>query len=57
MTFWKRLRLIGSVIVLVLAVVATVGALMQPPPTAPTTFDRPTPLRSPDAQTSGTKGL
>ena len=57
MTFWKRLRLIGSVIVLALAVVATVGALMQPAPTAPTTLDRPAPLRSPDPQTSGTKGL
>ncbi len=57
MTFWKRLRLIGSVIVLVLTVVATVGVLMQPAPTATTNLERPTPLRSPDSQTSGTKGL
>jgi hypothetical protein len=57
MTFWKRLRLIGSVIVFALAIVATVGALMQPAPAAPTSLDRPTPLRSPDPQTSGTKGL
>lgn len=57
MTFWKRLRLIGSVIVLVLTVVATVGVLMQPAPTATTNLERPTPLRSPDSQTIGTKGL
>jgi cell division septation protein DedD len=57
MTFWKRLRLIGSVIVLALAVVATVGALMQPTPTAPTTLERPAISATPDSQSNGTKGL
>jgi hypothetical protein len=57
MTFWKRLRLIGSVIVLVLAVVATVGALMQPAPTRPTTLERPAIFATPDSQSNGTKGL
>ncbi|MEI8155873.1 MAG: hypothetical protein WCH60_03345 [Burkholderiales bacterium] len=54
MTFWKRLRLIGSVIVLVLAVVATVGALTQP---APINTDPPQTTRSSDSLQSGTKGL
>jgi hypothetical protein len=54
MTFWKKLRLIGSVIVLVLAVVATVGALMQP---APINADPPQPIKPSDSLPNGTKGL
>jgi hypothetical protein len=54
MTFWKKLRLIGSVIVLVLAVVATVGALMHP---APISADPPQPTKPSDSLLNGTKGL
>ncbi len=54
MTFWKRLRLIGSVIVLVLAVVATVGALMHP---VSISTDPPQPTRPSDSLPNGTKGL
>jgi hypothetical protein len=57
MNFWKRLRLIGSAIVLLLAVVATVGALMQP---ASTLSTNPQPRESivlPGSQTNGTTGL
>jgi hypothetical protein len=57
MTFWKRLRLIGSVIVFALAIVATVGALMHPAP--PVTTDTPArePVGLPGSQANGTKGL
>jgi hypothetical protein len=57
MTFWKRLRLIGSVIVLVLAVVATVGALMQPAPYDTTDPQPREPVVLPGSQTNGTRGL
>lgn len=57
MTFWKRLRLIGSVIVLVLTVVATVGVLMQPAPPVTTDPQPREPIGLPGSQTNGTKGL
>lgn len=57
MTFWKRLRLIGSVIVLVLAVVATVGALIQPAHPAPTETQSREPVGLSGSQAHGTKGL
>ena len=57
MTFWKRLRLIGSVIMLVLTVVATVGVLMQPAPPVTTDPQPREPIGLPGSQTNGTKGL
>lgn len=54
MSFWKKLRLVGSVIVLVLAVVATVGALMHP---APISADPPQTAKPSDSLPNGTRGL
>lgn len=54
MTFWKRLRLIGSVIVLVLAVVAAVGSLMHQVPVG---ADTPRSSAPSDSLANGTKGL
>lgn len=56
MTFWKRLRLIGSAIVLVLAVVAAVGAFMHPTPGDPHPLPR-APSGLPGSQPNGTTGL
>ena len=55
MNFWKRLRLIGSVIVLGIAVLAVLLALTQRPDTdQDTSSGRPNP---PLLQPSGTQGL
>ncbi len=56
MTFWKRLRLIGSVIVLILAVVAAVGAFMHPTHVDPHPLP-PAPSGMPGSQPNGTTGL
>lgn len=56
MIFWKRLRLIGSVMVVVLAVVAVVGVLTHPKPHEPDPLPRGT-TGLPDYQTNGTQGL
>ncbi len=57
MNFWKRLRVIGSAIVLLLAVVATVGALMQPASTLSTNPQPRESIGPSDSQKNGTKGL
>ncbi|MBK6594642.1 MAG: hypothetical protein IPG23_19145 [Burkholderiales bacterium] len=57
MNFWKKLRLIGSVIVLLLAVIGTVGALLQPPSTFSSNPQTREPFGLPGSQTNGTKGL
>jgi len=55
MNFWKRLRLIGSVIVLGIAVLAVLSALAHRPDTnEDTSSGRP---RPPALQPSGTQGL